>query len=151
MGFHTMTCFKRLRLRGLLPIWAIVFLSLGCGKGNSAQRVFGTVTIGSEPIRGGFVTIDPASSTNSNGRQGRAVIRDGKFDTQDGGEMAVTGPVVIRVQGCGEPTSRFPDGVPLCHAYEIKMELTPGVNNLELRIPESARVREPKGGWGSAP
>jgi hypothetical protein len=109
------------------------------------------VQIGSEPIRGGFVTIEPASAANANGRQGRAEIRDGRFDTREGGESAVSGPVVIRIQGCGVPTERFPDGVPLCHNYEIRMELADGPNELELKVPESARVREPRGGWGEPP
>ena len=123
----------------------------GCGKSDGRQPVSGTVHIGTQPIRGGLVTGEPAAAANGTGRQGRAVIRDGKFDTRDGGEPAVSGPVVVRIQGCGEPTERFPDGVPLCHNYEIRMELTEGPNVLELKVPESARVKEPKGGWGEGP
>ncbi|HEX4612839.1 MAG TPA: hypothetical protein VH092_31895 [Urbifossiella sp.] len=135
----------------------VVFLVLlaaalaGCGRGDGRQPVSGTVRIGDEPIRGGFVTIEPASAANGHGRQGRAVIRDGRFDTRAGGEPAVAGPVVIRVQGCGGPTDRFPNGVPVCHAYEIRVDLADGPNELDLKVPESARVKEPKGGWGEAP
>src|SRR5262249_31062570 len=103
------------------------------------------------PILGGFVTIEPASPANGKGRQARAAIRNGRFDTRDGGESAVSGPVVVRIQGCGKPTPRFPDGVPVCHNYEIRMELDAGPNDLVLVVPESARVKEPKGGWGEAP
>jgi len=136
---------------GAVAVFLTSALTTGCGGGDGRHPVFGSVRIGDEPILGGFVTIEPASSDNRLGRQARAVIRDGRFDTRLGGEAAVSGPVVVRIQGCGTPTDRFPDGVPLCHNYEIRMDLVAGANELDLRVPESARVREPKGGWGEAP
>ena len=80
--------------RGRLAIvcFSLLLLSLAsCNKGDDRQRVYGSVSIGGQPIRGGFVLIDPASDSNRNGRQGRAAIRDGRFDTRDGGEMAISG------------------------------------------------------------
>ena len=65
--------------------------------------------------------------------------------------MAVSCPVVIRIQGCGEPNSTFPNCVPLCHDYEIRMELAAGPNQLDLKVLETARVRPPNGGWGEGP
>lgn len=124
-------------------------LAAGCDKGDR-HPVSGTIRIGTQPIRGGYVIFEPAGQ-GAVGPQGHAPIRDGKFDTRDGGEPAAAGPVVVRIQGWGEPSERFPNGVPVCTAYEMKLDLQAKANTLELTVPESARVKEPKGGWGPPP
>lgn len=138
---------------GWLRAASVLVLGLavvGCQKSQADRYpVAGTISIGSEPIRGGFVVFEP--TTTLGGRQGYAKIQDGRFDTRTGGEPAVAGPVVVRVQGWGTPTDRFPDGVPLCDRYEFRLELQTGSNELELKVPESARLKEPRGGWGEGP
>jgi hypothetical protein len=150
-GEYAMTGVRASRRLGIAGLAALALAAAGCSQDDGRHPVTGTVSIGNEPIRGGFVTFEPASPANGNGRQGRAAIRDGRFDTRDGGEAAVPGPVVVRIQGWGAPTARFPNGVPVCHNYEIKMELQAGLNQLELKVTESARVKEPRGGWGEGP
>ncbi|WP_439628280.1 hypothetical protein [Gemmata sp.] len=121
----------------------------GCGGTPDQYPVSGTIRIGDKPIPAGYVTIEALDSPSAT--QGYAPIRDGRFDTRDGGQGAASGPVVLRIDGRGEPSERFPQGVPVCLRFEVRAELKPGPNQLELTVPESARVREPRGGWGAAP
>lgn len=142
------------RILGPVGAMACLMLTstmLGCAEDDGRRPVTGTVQIGDQPIRGGFVTFDPASTSNGHARQGRAVIRDGRFDTSEGGEPVIMGPVLIRIQGWGEPSERFPTGIPVCHNYEIRMQLDESTPELELKVPESARVQPPQGGWGEGP
>lgn len=130
----------------------LVVAGAGCaGKGDDRYPVSGTVRLGDEPVRGGFVVIEPLPGGAVSVPQGYARIRDGTFDTRAGGEPAPAGPVIVRVHGTGAPTDRFPNGVPLCHGYEFRMDLAAGPNTLELAVPVTARLKEPKGGWGEGP
>lgn len=133
-----------------MVVCVLLAAAAGCAK-SDRYPVSGTVRVGTEAVRGGFVIIEPVGGGNAAGPQGYAKIRDGAFDTRDGGEPAAAGPVVVRVQGWGAPSERFPNGVPLCTAYEVRMTLEAKANTLELAVPESARVKEPKEGWGSPP
>jgi hypothetical protein len=125
----------------------------GCGPGGPNQYpVSGTIRIGDEPVTTGFVIIEPAATPGgAEGLQGYAPIRNGRFDTDAGGKRAVSGPVVLRIDGRGAPSDRFPQGVPLCVRYEMRVELRPAPNQLDLVVPETARVKEPRGGWGQPP
>lgn len=123
--------------------------AVGCGQ-SDRHPVSGTVRIGTQPIRGGYVIFEPVGQGVA-GPQGYAPIRDGKFDTRDSGEAAAAGPSIVRIQGWGQPSERFPNGVPVCTAYETRVELQAKANTLELTVPESARVKEPKEGWGTPP
>lgn len=126
---------------------------VGCSGADGPNKypVSGTVRLGDRPITGGFVVIEPADGGAGGGLQGVAPIRDGRFDTEAGGKRAVAGPVVLRIDGWGEPTAQFKNGVPLCNRHEIRVTLKPAPNELDLVVPESARVKEPKGGWGALP
>jgi len=138
--------------RGVRLAALSVLLFAGCsGDGPNQYPVAGTIRIGNQPVRGGFVTIEPDDGGASGGLQGIAPIENGRFDTELGGKRAVSGPVVLRIDGWGEPNARFANGVPLCNRYEIRLELQPTANELDLVIPESARIHEPKGGWGNLP
>ncbi|HEY1186390.1 MAG TPA: hypothetical protein VGE74_01985 [Gemmata sp.] len=133
-------------------VFALALFASGCGRSDSDRHpAAGTVRIGDEPIQGGFVVFEPVAGGATTQPQGYARIKDGAFDTRQGGEPAPVGPVVVRVHGTGAPTERFPNGVPLCHGYEVRMELKAGLNTLELTVPTSARLKEPKGGWGEGP
>lgn len=122
----------------------------GCGGGLPNQYpVSGTIKIGDEPIQSGYVVIEAVDSTTA--VQGYAPIQNGRFDTENGGRRASDGPVILRIDGRGAPSERFPQGVPLCLRYEIRTELQRAPNQLDLVIPETARVVEPQGGWGAAP
>lgn len=140
-------------LRRGLGLAALSVLLAGCSANDGPNQcpVTGTIRIGDQPLTGGFVTIEPADGGANGGLQGIAPIRNGRFDTEDGGKRAVSGPVVLRIDGWGEPSPRFANGIPLCNRHEIRVELQPGQNQLELTVPESARIREPKGGWGNLP
>ena len=149
---------KHGRLDRLRPLVVFVVCGMavtlaGCSEatGPNRHRVSGTIHIGSQTITGGFVVIEPAHGSPAGPLQGYAPIRDGHFDTDDGGQRAASGPAVLRINGWGAPTEQFKNGAPLCNRYELKIDLKAEANTLDLVVPESARLKEPRGGWGELP
>ena len=150
MTTDTTRAAARPRLTGLAVLTGVALA--GCSpSGPNQYPLSGAIRIGNQPITGGFVTIEPADGGVKGGLDGHAPIRNGRYDTEDGGRRTVAGSVVLRVSGWGEPSSHFKNGVPLCNRYEVRVQLKSEPNTYDIVIPETARVKEPVGGWGQLP
>jgi hypothetical protein len=72
---------------------------LGCSSGVKLFPVSGTVTFDGKPIPAGRLYFNPDVGKGNDGPQGYADIREGKFDTREGGRGTPGGPMVIRIEG----------------------------------------------------
>jgi hypothetical protein len=128
----------------LVPVALLAFAALGCGEGGPTRyHVAGRATLGGEPIPEGVVIIEPDASRGNTGRQAYAPIRNGHFDTADGGEPVVPGAVIFRVEGRSPATAAYPAGVPLCSDYRLRAELPAKRSDFDVAVPASARLKPP--------
>jgi len=97
-----------MKLRGAAGLLLVLGLLAGCGGGGPKRhRVSGTVTFGGQPIPYGEVVFTPDAAKKNSGPQGKAPIKDGKFDTSfSDGMGAGSGPTVARVNGLTGPGGR---------------------------------------------
>jgi hypothetical protein len=85
----------------------------GCGGGNAGPTLYqlsGTVTFAGKPVPAGTILFEPDVAKGNRGPAGFATIRDGKFDTREGGKGTVGGPHTARITGMEAP---LPEGVPV--------------------------------------
>lgn len=119
---------------GLLA--ALLALAAGCGPGE--ERLFdvtGTVAVGGTPVPAGMVFFDPAGPTG--GTQGFANIKDGKFNTADGGRGVRGGAYRVRVSGFdGKAANEAPMGQTLFPEYEFAKELPKQNSELTIDVPK---------------
>lgn len=119
--------------------FGILFLALvGCKGGDAIYPVTGTATFNGTPILTGEIFFEPDASAGNKGPQGYARIKDGKFDTADGGRGIKGGPCVIRVSGYDGMTSdELPLGKALFREYQEKRELpkAPSEQSFEVPLP----------------
>jgi hypothetical protein len=113
-------------------------LLAGCIGGNRESHVTGTVTFDGKPVPAGKVYFTPDASKGRDGPQGYADIKDGAFDTRQGGKNPVSGPMVVRVEGFEKGKEEGLFGKPLFAAYEIRLELPDGPSEQKLEVPASA-------------
>lgn len=121
---------------GLLPF------AVGCG-GSSGNRVSGKVTFKGQPVPAGKVYIAPDLAKGNSGQTGHADIKDGAYDTSaSGGQGAVTGAVVISVQGFdpNPPPGAGPDvsSTVLFNNYQKSVELPAGASVQDIDVPAEA-------------
>ena len=119
--------FALFTLIGMSSIW-------GCGgaDGPARFRFSGTVSVDGQPVPFGEVIISPDASKKNSGPQGRASIKDGKFDTATAGGMGIGGgPSVIRVNGLSGP-----GGKTLCE-HEFTADLSKSDASREIKIPKA--------------
>jgi hypothetical protein len=96
--------FRRLsRFHRVLPALACL-LALGCG-GDAVYHVSGKVTFQGKDVPAGKIYFSPDGAKGATGPTGFADIKDGKYDTSDGGRGVPAGPVVISIEGL-DPSSR---------------------------------------------
>jgi hypothetical protein len=121
-----------------------LWLLCGCGGGTSVYDVSGTVTFDGKPVPAGRVFFDPDLAQKNDGPQGSASIRAGKFDTRQGGRAAVSGPVVVRIEGYEKGADEKSVGKTLFVDYEIKLDLPKEASTQKLEVPASAGKDLPK-------
>jgi hypothetical protein len=122
-------------------VFALCCLLLpGCGSGDAQIfDISGTVTFDGKPVPAGRITIVPDFTKNNDGPQGWVDIRDGKFDTRQGGRKVIAGPVVLRIEGFdGTATNPKHFGNPIFNAYEIKLDLPAEASSHTLEVPKDA-------------
>lgn len=126
-------------------IAAVVAAAAGCGPGagDGTVRVSGTVTFKGKPVPNGRVYFDPDAAKNPGGQQGYADIKDGRYDTAQGGKPPSSGAVVIRVEGLNPPAADGTNTL-LFRAHELKAELAGGASERNIEVPASAGDRMPK-------
>lgn len=83
---------------------ASLCLLVGCG-GPEVFHVSGTVTYDGKPLPAGMILFSPDFAKKHDGPQGSAEIKDGKYDTAQGGTAVNAGPYEVLIQGF--------DGVPI--------------------------------------
>lgn len=123
-----------------LALCAAAVALTGCGKsGEPARyRVSGIVTLDGEPIPFGEVLFTPDASKKNSGPQGKAPIKDGKFDTSfDGGLGSGGGATVARVQGMTGP-----GGKTLCE-FDLKIDLPQSDSTQDLKVPKEGKSKKP--------
>ena len=128
---------KKLLLASLFAGLAVV---AGCSNstGPTRYRVSGSVTLDGEPIPFGEVIFTPDATKKNSGPQGKAPIKEGKFDTAfDGGLGAGGGPVVARVQGMSGP-----GGKTLCE-FDLKIDLPQSDSTQDLKGPKEGKAKKP--------
>ncbi len=129
---------RRSRSLGLpLCIAAVLLasLALGCG-GGGGNRVSGTVTFKGQPVPAGKVYFLPDGSKNNSGATGYADIKDGKYDTADGGKGAVAGPVIIAVEGID------PNPPAKAESSDITTRVLFARYELEAVLPDSSSTKD---------
>ncbi|MFM7538629.1 MAG: hypothetical protein ACKO9Z_03120 [Planctomycetota bacterium] len=120
----------------------------GCGgnEGPPRHRFSGTVSVEGQAVPFGEIIISPDASRKNSGPQGRAPIRDGKFDTSQSGGMGVGGgAVIIRVNGLSGPR-----GKTVCE-HEFPAELPPSDEKRDITIRKSDANNANKNANKSAP
>ncbi len=116
----------------------------GCG-GQKLEDVAGTVTYDGKPLPAGVVWFDPVGSHGMETPQGYGTVRDGRFDTADGGRGVRAGPYLVRIEGFdGKPAGEFPLGKPLFTDFQEKRDLPPGRVELEFAVPKAGKGGPPK-------
>ena len=120
----------------------------GCGgapnDGPPRYRVSGTGTYKGAPVPRGQLIFTPDKSRGNSGPQGRAEIRDGKFDTGAGGAGMIGGPHMVRIDGldgvqpADDVDGHFRDGSPLFIDYQQREDFANSAVTREYSVPESA-------------
>jgi hypothetical protein len=116
-------------------------MAIGCG-GSTGNRVSGKVTFKGQPVPAGKVYIAPDSAKGNSGQTGHADIKDGAYDTAAGGQGAVSGAVVITVEGFdpNPPPGAEPDvtSTVLFTGYRKPVELPSGASVQDIDVPADA-------------
>ncbi len=124
-------------------------LLAGCSAEPARTDVSGTVTFDGKPLRRGRIYFDPDPAKGNTGVQGYADVADGRYDTATGGKGGVGGPVIVRIDGQGEPAPGYPEGAPLFNSYAFRVDLpAAGAGTHDFNVPASARI---KGALGPPP
>jgi hypothetical protein len=109
----------------------------GCN-GDSLYDVKGTVNLDGNPVPAGVIWFEPdVSKGNTNGPQGYAQIKDGKFDTRQNGRGVRAGLYTIRVEAFdGKPANELPLGKPIISPpFETSREFKAEAADVTIDIP----------------
>ncbi len=121
---------------------AVLVLVLGCGGGDGPPRfhVSGTINLDGKPAPAGTILFDPDTSKGNEGPQGDALIRNGRYDTSQGGRGMVGGPHRVRISifdGVGT-NDDAPYGRPLRLGYETTRDLAAESTTEDFEVPTAA-------------
>ncbi len=118
---------------------------LGCGEPDAVRRVDiqGTATFDGLPIIFGDVEFLPDQQKGHQAPSGYAEIVVGEFDTSLSGQGIVPGPHIVRVTAyskrpdeVGDETIETEAITPLFVGYEMDMDISPGI--LDIEVPAEA-------------
>lgn len=120
-------------------VFSVLLLVLaGCSKGDGRDSLSGNVTFDGQPLPYGEVIFRP-----SQGPEGSATIRDGKFSTDDGGQGITKGPNTLIVTGyAAEPESQADEtksseaAAPLFSGYQQQADLSS--ETFDIIVPREA-------------
>ena len=126
-------------MRCILVSLSAVLLSLsGCGVDDGRESLSGNVTFDGQPLVYGEIVFRPTE-----GPEGTATIRDGQYDTDDGGQGITKGPNTIIVTGYAtEPpentdeTKSSEAASPLFSGYQQQVDLSSAT--LDIAVPKEA-------------
>lgn len=101
-------------------------LLAGCDRGPKRYHLSGQVLYDGKPVPAGEIFFDPDGKKKHDGPQGFARIKDGRYDTRDGGKPAGSGPYVARIlggDGVIPPGADLPLGRPLFPEYTKSVDI----------------------------
>jgi hypothetical protein len=133
----------------MLVLSAAVIAQTGCRNlGVRVYHVSGTVTFQGRPVPTGRVGFFPDATAGNRGPAGFAPIRNGAYDTRDGGRGTVGGPHCVTIWGGDgqmqvDGESLF--GRPLFQEYSKVVELPQGDATVDFDVPD-APAREGRDG-----
>ena len=116
---------------------AALCLFAGCGQSGPARySVSGNVSYKGAPIPVGQISFEPDTTRGNEGPGASAVIKDGKYDTADGGKGAVAGPVIIAVEGID------PNPPAKAESSDITTRVLFARYELEAVLPDSSSTKD---------
>ena len=126
-------------MRSVLVSLSAILLSLsGCGVDDGRESLSGNVTFDGQPLVYGEIVFRPTE-----GPEGTATVRDGKYDTDDGGLGITKGPNTVIVTGyAAEPTVNTDEtkaseaAAPLFSGYQQQADLNSAT--LDIAVPKDA-------------
>ena len=112
-------------------------LLAGCGDGGpKVYHLSGNVTIGGKPVPAGVMFLGPDLKKGVDGPQGYATIKNGKYDTRDGGRGMIGGPLEVTIQPHdGIPGSELPMGKKLGPDFVTTFEAPKADATHDFEIP----------------
>jgi hypothetical protein len=125
------------RARGVLLLAVGLGLLVGCG-GQKRCHVAGQVLHGGKPVPVGEIYFTPDASKANTRSQGFARIRDGRFDTRDGGLPVQPGSYVVRIlgfDGQALPEQDLPFGKQLFPPHQTVAEVPTRDTTLDFEVP----------------
>lgn len=125
----------------MVALGAIGMVS-GCGGASGPERyeLSGTVQFQGKPVPAGQIVFEPDSSKGNVGPQGMAEIREGKYDTRDGGRGMVGGPHVVRIRGYDRLSlDEMHPPQPLFPEYETTVDLSKEDGVYDFDVPAGAK------------
>ena len=131
------------QLRGLVIVGALVLaiMAVGCGGDTGPTRydVSGSVTFDGQPVPMGRILFQPDTSKGNRGPAGVAEIKDGHYDTADGGKGTVGGPHVAIVSGYdgqSKPEQEMPYGRALFSDHNLPVDLPKEDATQDIEVPK---------------
>jgi hypothetical protein len=127
---------------GVLVALGAIGLVSGCGGASGPERyeLSGTVQFQGKPVPAGQIVFEPDSSKGNVGPQGMAEIREGKYDTRDGGRGMVGGPHVVRIRGYDRLSlDEMHPPQPLFPEYETTVDLSKEDGVYDFDVPAGAK------------
>jgi hypothetical protein len=125
-----------MRCFGACGIVTISLALVGCG-GTHRNEVSGDVTFAGKAIPAGRIYFTPDTSKGNDGPQGWAEIKNGRFDTRDGGQGAVGGPMNVVIAG-NDGAKGDGQGLPLFDDFSIKIDLPAESSTQKFDVPANA-------------
>lgn len=122
----------------LFPVSVLLLSLAGCGQDDGRESLSGNVTFDGQPLVYGEIVFRP-----SEGPEGIATVRDGKYDTDDGGMGITIGPNTVIITGyAAEPvvntdeTKASEAAPPLFAGYQQQADLNSAT--FDIAVPKDA-------------
>lgn len=132
---------QRTPTRVMFLVLVTGLMGLGCGGETGPARfpITGKVTFAGQPVKFGTIQFDP--DKGNDGPQGFAEIRDGVFDTAKGGQGAIRGKIVAKINGyeSAPASANSEDPVPTLFVnYQVHFEMTDKPMTKDFDVPKQA-------------
>jgi hypothetical protein len=131
-----MTRFISLTFLGVL----MLTLASGCDRGPKLIHVSGEVHFAGKPLPAGQIFFEADPVKGRDGPQGFAYIKNGKFNTAEGGRGVLGGAMIVRVEGFdGQPGEELPLGKLLFASYRGQCEVSETTQPQKFDVPKGTK------------
>jgi len=129
----------------MLAVFSALLVA-GCGdRGPVNYRVSGAVTYNGQPVPAGEVVFQPDASLGNKGPGSVVLIKDGRYETDDG-KGVVGGPYIVRIAGFdGVPVGDSSVGTGLFPPYQTNVEFPKESTTKDFDVPVQAGAAAPGG------